>query len=232
MRVNGVVVAAGEGKRMGGDIPKPLLSIAGRPLILHTLSRFAASQVHRVIVIAGANEISKYQKLIQSDIRLRSLDCSFEIGGARRQDSVWRGLARVDPDCEVVVIHDGARPFILPDLIDRCTEVALREGAVVVGVPVRSTIKVVSSERRIVGTPPRDTLWEAQTPQVFRLPIIRQAYDEAMLEGMEATDDAMLVERLGKPVYLLEGHTTNIKITLPEDMLLAEALIREGRVVI
>ncbi len=230
MRVNGVVVAAGEGKRIGKGIPKPLLPIAGRPIILHTLSRFAASQVHRVIVVTGAKDVQSYQKLIEADVGVRSLDYSLQPGGLRRQDSVWQGLAHVDADCEVVVIHDGARPFIFPDLIDRSVEIALKTGAVIVGVPVRSTIKIVSSEGRVASTPPRDTLWEIQTPQVFRLSILREAYEKAMAEGLEATDDATLVERLGKPVYLLEGHPTNIKITIPEDMILAEALIREGRV--
>ena len=232
MRVNAVVVAAGQGKRMGGDTPKPFLLLAGRPLILHTLSRFAASQVRRVIVVTGVKEVSRCQELIESDIQLRCLDCIFEVGGVRRQDSVSRGLARVDPDCEVVVIHDGVRPFVSSRLIDRCIEVVFREGAVVVGVPVRSTIKVVSNERLVLDTPPRNTLWEIQTPQVFRLEIIREAHNKAILEGTEATDDAMLVERLGKSVSLLEGHPTNIKITTVEDMLLAEALIREGRVAV
>jgi 2-C-methyl-D-erythritol 4-phosphate cytidylyltransferase len=136
----------------------------------------------------------------------------------------------LDADCEIVIIHDGARPFVSPRLIDRCVEVAFKEGAVVVGVPVRDTIKVISADRRVQETPPRESLWEIQTPQVFRIDIIREAYDRAAREGTEATDDAMLVERLGKSVALLEGHATNIKITLPEDLLFAEALLRAGLV--
>jgi 2-C-methyl-D-erythritol 4-phosphate cytidylyltransferase len=130
----------------------------------------------------------------------------------------------------VVVIHDGVRPFISSRLIDRCVEVALQEGAVVVGVPVRDTIKVVSEDRRIRETPPRDSLWEIQTPQAFRTEIIREAFRHAACEGAEATDDAMLVERLGKKVAVLEGQRTNIKITIPEDLVIAEALLREGLV--
>jgi 2-C-methyl-D-erythritol 4-phosphate cytidylyltransferase len=107
-------------------------------------------------------------------------------------------------------------------------EVALQEGAVVVGVPVRDTIKVVSEDRRIRETPPRDSLWEIQTPQAFRTEIIREAFRHAACEGAEATDDAMLVERLGKKVAVLEGQRTNIKITVPEDLVIAEALLREG----
>ncbi|MBI4529456.1 MAG: 2-C-methyl-D-erythritol 4-phosphate cytidylyltransferase [Deltaproteobacteria bacterium] len=231
MRVNAVVVAAGEGKRMGATVPKAYLPIGNRPMILHTLSRFAVSQVRKVIVVAGRDELSACQELIESDSRLQGLEFVVEAGGPRRQDSVSRGLARVDPDCEIIVIHDGARPFVPAYLIDQCIEIALVEGAVVVGVPARNTIKVVSPDNRVVATLPRASLWEIQTPQVFQINLIREAYKAAEQENIEATDDAMLVERLGKSVRVLEGHPTNIKITVPEDILFAEALLREGRVV-
>ncbi|OGP48384.1 MAG: 2-C-methyl-D-erythritol 4-phosphate cytidylyltransferase [Deltaproteobacteria bacterium GWD2_55_8] len=230
MRVNAVIVAAGEGERMGGKIPKPFLSLNGRPIILRTLSHFAASQIRRVILVASEREVSRCQELVRSDLQLRGLEFVFQAGGLRRQDSVSEGLARLDADCEVVVIHDGVRPFISSRLIDRCVEVALQEGAVVVGVPVRDTIKVVSEDRRIRETPPRETLWEIQTPQAFRTEIIREAFRHAAREGAEATDDAMLVERLGKKVAVLEGQRTNIKITVPEDLVIAEALLRSGLV--
>jgi len=231
MRVNAVIVAAGEGRRIGGEIPKPFLPIGGRPMILHTLNRFAESQtVRKVILVTAARQISRCHELIQSDPTLHRLEAVIQAGGFRRQDSVGQGLERLDRDCDVVVIHDGARPFVSPHLIDRCVEVAFREGAVVVGIPVRSTIKVVSVERQIQETPPRGSLWEIQTPQVFRTEIIREACRRAAEEGIEATDDAMLVERLGKKVSVVEGAAANIKITLPEDLLWAEALLREGRV--
>ena len=227
MRVNAVIVAAGEGRRMGRNLPKPFLSLAGRPLILRTLSRFAASQARRVILVAAEKEQPKLEQLIRSDRELSGLEWLLQPGGRRRQDSVMQGLKRLDRDCQVVVVHDGARPLVAPALIDRCVEAALKEGAVVVGVPVRDTIKAVSPSRRIESTPPRDSLWEIQTPQAFRVEILREAYARAEREGIEATDDAMLVERLGKSVSVLEGDRSNIKITTPEDLLLAEALIRE-----
>src|SRR3989338_7404823 len=171
MRVNAVIVAAGGGERMGGKIPKPLLSLNGRPIILRTLSHFATSQVRRVILVVSEREVSRCQELVRSDLDLRRLEMVFQAGGPRRQDSVSEGLARLDADCEVVVIHDGVRPFISSCLVDRCVEVALQEGAVVVGVPVRDTIKVVSEDRHIRETPPRETLWEIQTPQAFRTEI-------------------------------------------------------------
>ena len=228
MRVNAVIVAAGEGRRMGGQLPKPFLLLAGHPLILHTLGRFASSLVRKVILVAAEKELPRCRELLASDPRLQSLELTVQAGGMRRQDSVHRGLTRLDPDCEVVVIHDGARPFVSPQLIDRCVETASRDGAVVVGVPARDTIKRVTDDRLVEETPPRDFLWEMQTPQVFRSEMIREAYDRAQREGAEATDDAALVERLGMRVRLLEGERTNIKITLPQDLLLAEAMIREG----
>lgn len=230
MRVNAVIVAAGEGKRMGGKVPKPFLSLGGSPLILHTLNRFAASQVRKVILVAARRELSRCQELIRSDSQLGGLECIFQSGGQRRQDSVSEGLARLDADCEVVVIHDGVRPFVSPHLIDRCVEVASREGAVAVGVAARDTIKVIDADQHVKATPPRDSLWEIQTPQAFQTEIIREAFRRAAQEGAQATDDATLVERLGRRVALLEGQRTNIKITTAEDLLFAEALLREGLV--
>jgi len=231
MQVNALIVAAGEGKRIGSAVPKPFLPIGDRPMILHTLRRFEESRtVRKVVLLTSKKEISRCQELVRSDSQLRGLECIIRPGGLRRQDSVSQGLTQLDADCEVVIIHDGVRPFVSSRLIDRCVEVAFKEGAVIVGVPVRDTIKVISTGRLVRETPPRDSLWEIQTPQVFRTEIIREAYRQAVLEGTEATDDAMLVERLGKNVTLLEGQTTNIKITVPEDFLFAETLLREGQV--
>lgn len=231
MRVNGVIVAAGEGKRTGKDTPKPFLPLAGRPMILHTLSRFApCEKVHKVILVTSKNDVFRCRELIRSDNRLCSLQCVVQPGGSRRQDSVWRGLECLDTDCEVVVIHDGARPFVSSRLIDQCVEKAFTEGAVVVGVPVRDTIKMVAAGQRVQETPPRESLWEVQTPQVFRVELIREAYLRAARDGAVATDDAMLVERLGATVTVLEGERTNIKITFQEDFLFGEALLSEGRI--
>jgi 2-C-methyl-D-erythritol 4-phosphate cytidylyltransferase len=139
-------------------------------------------------------------------------------------------LDKIDVQTEIVIIHDAARPFVSAALIDRCVESAAEKGAVVAGLPARDTIKVVGADRRIQTTPDRSLLWEIQTPQVFQRELIVDAHARAEADGVEVTDDAMVVERLGKPVYLLEGERTNIKITLPEDIWLAEMMIREGRV--
>ena len=231
MHVTAIIVAAGEGRRIGGQIPKAFLPIAGRPLVFRTLDRFFSTEgVEKVILVVADKQLRQSQALIQSDPNLSHRAWVLQAGGASRQESVSRGLERLDSDCEIVAIHDGARPFVSSSLIKRCFDEACRVGAVITGVPVNNTIKVVSDKYWVETTPARNTLWEIQTPQVFRKEIIVKAYDWGLRQTIEATDDAMLVERIGQPVFLLEGERTNIKITVPEDILLAEALLRDGRV--
>lgn len=216
---------------MGGPVSKSFLPIAGRPLILRTLDRFLSTRkIEKAIVVVADQELRQSQELIESDPNLSHRSWVLQAGGRTRQESVRRGLDRLEPDCEIVAIHDGARPFVSSLLIDRCIDEAYRVGSVVIGLPVRDTIKVVSEEHWVQATPARNTLWEIQTPQVFRKEIILQAHDWAVHHGIEATDDSALVEQIGERVFLLEGERANIKITVPDDLLLAEALLREGRV--
>ncbi|HXV79172.1 MAG TPA: 2-C-methyl-D-erythritol 4-phosphate cytidylyltransferase [Candidatus Binatia bacterium] len=230
MRATAVIVAAGEGRRLGAPIAKSFLPIAGRPLVLHTLDRFFSTQsIEKVILVVAGNELRQSQALIEADPNLSHRPWILQAGGASRQESVRCGLEKLESDCEIVAIHDGARPFVSASLIDRCVAEAYRTDAVVVGVPAKDTIKVVSPEHWVQSTPARQTLWAIQTPQVFRKEIIVAAHDRGMREAIKATDDAMLVERIGRPVFVLEGERTNIKITVPQDILLAEALLRDGR---
>ncbi len=211
--------------------PKAFLPIAGRPLILRTLDRFLSAQnVEKVILVVASQEIRSCEALILSDPNLSRRAWVLQSGGASRQESVRRGLEMLDSDCEIVAIHDGARPFISSALIDRCVDEAFRVGAVVIGLPVSDTIKVVSETHWVQATPDRNALWEIQTPQVFHRDLIVKAHEWGKRRSIEATDDSMLVERMGKPVFLLEGERTNIKITVPEDIFLAETLLRSGRV--
>jgi 2-C-methyl-D-erythritol 4-phosphate cytidylyltransferase len=226
MRINAVIVAAGEGKRMGADAPKPLLALGGRPVILHTLAAFAASRAGKAVVVVPEKERARFDTLLRGG-DLGRLEWTLQSGGPRRQDSVARGLELLDADCEVVVVHDAVRPLVSPALIDRCIAAAEKDGAAVAGVPVADTIKIVSPERRIEATPPRESLWAIQTPQAFGLELLREAHRKATLESVEATDDAMLVERLGRKVVVVEGDRRNLKITTPEDLALAEALLNQ-----
>lgn len=216
---------------MGGDLPKVYQPVAGRPMLLRTIDRFvAASTVDALIVVAAAGEMERCEALLGSDAALRDRRWSLQRGGATRQQSAMRGLERLGGSCDLVILHDAARPLVSPALIDRCVEAAAEKGAVVPGLPARDTIKEVSPDRWIRGTPERSSLWEIQTPQVFRREIIQQAHERAEREGISVTDDAMVVERAGVRVYVLEGERTNLKVTEPEDLWLAELIIREGRI--
>jgi 2-C-methyl-D-erythritol 4-phosphate cytidylyltransferase len=225
-----IVVAAGEGRRIGGDTAKTYLPICGRPMVLRTLDRvFSARSISTVVLVVGANDFQRCEVMLREDPILRHRSWLLQNGGATRQDSVKQGLSKVDKESEIVVVHDGARPFASPRLIDQCVQRASQSGAVVVGLPVRDTIKVVSEDHWVRTTPVRSGLWEIQTPQAFRRVLLQEAHDRASREGFEATDDAMLVEALGEPVFVLEGERMNFKITVPEDVWLAETLIREGK---
>lgn len=200
-------------------------------MVLRTLDRFlAARSVGQVVLVVAASELSRCEKLLKADSALKQKTWILQPGGATRRQSVRSGLVRVGNDADIVVIHDGARPFVSPALIDRCVASAVQSGATVVGLPARDTIKFVSPDHRVLSTPDRKVLWEIQTPQAFRREVIWEAHERAAREGFDATDDAMLVEHAGNPVCVIEGEKTNLKITVPEDLWLAEAMIREGRI--
>ncbi len=231
MHATAIIVAAGEGRRLGGSTPKTYRPLCGRPLVLRTLDQFFASRtVAEVILVVAATEISRCESLLRQDARLGRRPWLLRSGGSTRQQSVKSGLETIDSETDIVVIHDGARPFVTPALIDHCVEAAYEKGAAVVGVPARDTIKVVSHDRWVQTTPARRFLWQIQTPQSFHRAIIVEAHEQAARQRVEATDDATLVENLGKPVFVLEGESLNIKITVPQDWWLAEMLIREGKV--
>lgn len=226
-----IVLAAGEGRRVGGETPKSYLPIVGRPLVLRTLDRmFSAPSVETVILVVAAGQEKRAESILRADAALKNRPWFVRTGGATRQQSAKRGLEHVGSDTDIVVIHDGARPFVSPALIDRCVEAAAAKSAVVVGLPVRDTIKAVSREHRVQATYERSALWEIQTPQVFMRELIVAAHEKAERDGARVTDDAMVVERTGAPVYVLEGERSNFKITVPEDLWLAEMMVREGRV--
>lgn len=231
MKTVAVIVAAGEGRRLGKTAPKAYLPLCGRPMLLRTLDKFcAARHIAKVVVVVAAPELARCEALLRADMALRRRPWILQSGGTTRQQSVKRGLDKVDADAELIAIHDAARPFVSSELIDRCVEAAYERGAVALGLPVRDTIKIVSSEQWVQSTPERSSLWEIQTPQVFRAPLILEAHNRAARQEVQATDDAVLLERMGIPVYVIEGERTNFKITLPDDLVFAEALIRDGRV--
>ena len=217
-KVGVAVVAAGESARMRG-VDKPFATIAGRPLLAHSLATFDRSpSVSSISIAASASRIETVQEMVR-EYGLAKVVSVVE-GGARRQDSVLnavRGLGGVD----IVLIHDGARPFVNQPTIERAVAAASEWGAATAAVPVKDTIKVVDSDLSVVDTPSRDRLWAAQTPQAFRLDLLLRAHSEAC---RDFTDDAAMVEAIGHPVKLFMGSYLNIKVTTPEDLLFAEAI--------
>ena len=228
--VTAIILAAGTGRRIGG-LSKTYLPVAGRPLVLRTLDRmFSSTLIEKVILVIGVADLEHCTAMLRTDPALQKRSWILQTGGATRQQSARRGLEKIALDTNLVVIHDGARPFASTELIDRCIDAAAIHGAAVPGLPVRDTIKVVSGEQWIESTPDRNKLWKIQTPQVFQRELIVAAHEQAAKESAEFTDDAMVVERFGKPVFVVQGEPTNIKITVLEDLWFAETLIRQGRV--
>jgi 2-C-methyl-D-erythritol 4-phosphate cytidylyltransferase len=228
MRVNAIVVAAGKGERMGTLLPKPFLPLCGLPLFIWTLRHLEqSSQIHRVIIVIAPEREGLCQELLATHGAFR-FSITLTHGGQERQDSVRLGLTALEPDCDVVVIHDAARPFVTKSIIDQSIEVAATHGAALVAVPAKDTIKRANESDFVMETVARKSLWLAQTPQTFQVALIRNAYAHAVDTGIRGTDDAALVEALGGTIKIVIGTPLNVKITTPEDMQLAEILVRGG----
>ena len=226
MSVTVLIPAAGMGARMGASVNKQYLILADRPVLAHTLRLFDHHpSIDHIFIVSPEEEIDYCRAEVVERfgfVKVRDLIP----GGAERQDSVYNGLsACAAANSDIVLIHDGVRPFFPSHRIEEVVTAAERNGACVVGVPVKDTIKEVA-EGLIRSTPDRRRLWQAQTPQAFVFGLIRDAHERAGQEGFRGTDDASLVERIGHPVAMIEGSYRNIKITTPEDLILAEAFIR------
>ncbi len=224
-RVYAMILAAGSGRRMGSERPKQFRSLAGKPVLAHTLDAFeSAPCVDCVAVVAKAEEVDRCQEEVVDRFGFEKV-FSVVAGGKERQDSVSEGLKAVKDDAEMIVIHDGARPLIRPAQIEAVTAAGLQHGAAVLAVPVSSTIKSVESGC-VKETLDRSRLWSVQTPQAFRAGVIRKAHDEAKRDDVRGTDDAALVERVGQPVRVIEGRRDNLKLTTHEDFEIAEQILR------
>lgn len=217
-KVVAIIPAAGQGSRMGASVSKVYIDVLGRPLLAYTLDKFQRhSLIADIIILTRESEQEYCQKEIVEKYGFSKVK-KIVVGGAERQDSVSLGLAALEDDASLVLIHDGARPLISEDIISRSIEAALTKGAVAVGMPVKDTIKVVDEQGIVQSTPERQTLWAVQTPQVFQRDIIDKAYQQATLHNRVATDDASLVEQAGGQVVMIQGSYENIKVTTPEDL--------------
>jgi len=223
--VSAIIPAAGAGKRMGGSTNKQYLSIGSNPVIIEALLPFENSPlINEIILVSPADSIN-YVREIVDRFNISKVTKIVE-GGKERQDSIKNGLDSLDGATDIVVVHDGVRPFIEREVLEETIREAGKYGAAIAAVPVKDTVKEVD-EGVISRTVPRQALWLAQTPQTFRYELIRAAYDHAEESGLRATDDASLVEAMGKEVRIVMGSYDNIKITTPEDLVFAEAIIKE-----
>jgi len=227
MHISAIIAAGGQGRRMNSSISKQFLNLKGHPILYYTLNKFERmDQIDSIVLVTSAADIQYVQEMIINRYKFKKTQIVG--GGKERQDSVYNGLRKLSPQTDIVVIHDGVRPFVTKQIIENSIAAAVEHKAVGVAVPVKDTIKVVDRDNIIKSTPDRSTLWAMQTPQTFRYDIIMNAYEKAMSEGYYGTDDTVLVERLGFPVKIIEGAYENIKITTPEDIIIAEAFISLG----
>lgn len=229
-KTGAVILAGGRGSRMKSEIQKQYMLLGGRPLITYALDAFEKSPVDEIVLVVGAGE-EAYVKQTLSAYPYSKL-AAVVPGGQERYHSVYEGLKALT-DCSYVLIHDGARPLVAADVISRAMEGAKRYGACVAGMPVKDTIKIADAHGFAAATPDRSLLWQIQTPQAFSYSLVREAYDRLISDPSAQhgiTDDAMVVEsQTEQKVRLVEGSYENLKVTTPEDMILAEALLNSRK---
>lgn len=233
MKATVLIPAAGTGRRMGGTVSKQYLELAGKPILAHTLTLFENHPlVENIYPIVPSGDMSYCQQQIIDRYGFSKVQ-RIIAGGVKRQDSVRNGLNALTEDGydqphRPILIHDGARPLFDCERLSALIDIVRKTGACTMGVPVKDTIKDVV-DSRITGSPDRNRLWQAQTPQGFQYRLLKEAFARADADGFVATDDASLLERLGYPVEILEGDYRNIKVTTPEDILIAVALLGGAR---
>ena len=219
-----LIAAAGKGSRMNMDINKQYIEIGGKPILARTIEIFEnCSQVDEIILVVNSNEIVYCKQNIVDVFGFRKVT-AIVAGGDTRQASVYNGLLQLNDSCSIVLIHDGARPFVSEESIIESIAIASEFGCACVAVPVKDTIKSADSNDIVQETLDRSRLWSVQTPQTFRYSLILDAHKKAREAGFSGTDDATLAERLGHPLRLVYGSYYNIKITTEEDLVLAEAI--------
>ncbi len=225
-KITAIVLAAGKGSRMNSNVPKQYLCLLGKPLLYYSLKAFEKSNVDEIILVTGAGEQEYCRREIVQQYHFAKVTQIIE-GGAERYHSVYHGLLAAE-NTGYVLIHDGARPLISVAVINMLIEKVKESKACVAGMPVKDTIQLVTEEREIASTPVRRLVWMAQTPQCFEYELAKDSYQKAMESGdKDITDDAMVVQRYGMmKVVMLEGGYENIKVTTPEDIMIAECFLQ------
>ncbi|MCX5798735.1 MAG: 2-C-methyl-D-erythritol 4-phosphate cytidylyltransferase [Proteobacteria bacterium] len=227
MRTLAIILAGGAGKRMGASTNKQFLLLDNKPIIVHTLQIFEECRpVDGVYLVVNQKDLPVIQEEILETYRFNKV-MKLVIGGRLRQDSVRNGLEAIESPCDIVIIHDGARPFVSPAFIEKGIFLMEMFDAIIPALPVKDTIKVISKEGFVQKTLERDSLWHVQTPQTFKHDLIVKAYREGMAKKLCGYDDATFLEFIGKKVKVIEGSPYNIKITTPEDLIIAKGILSQ-----
>lgn len=220
-----IILGAGKGTRMKKDLNKQYLMLKNKPILAQTIEVFEkCPYIDEIILVINENDYELYKKNILRKYKFKKIVKTIN-GGEERQNSVYNGLLAIHKDTEIVIIHDGARPLVTSSVIEKCIKNAAEYGAVSTGVPIKETIKIITEHNYVDHTPQREKVWITQTPQAFKTKIIKEAHEKAIEDQMLGTDDAMLVERMGLKVKMVESDYENIKITTPEDLITAEAIL-------
>lgn len=223
-----VLLSGGVGKRMGASIPKQYLALRGQPIATYSLETFAAMpEVFEIIIVCDPSWKYLFEPYLAGLGGKKTI--KWALPGAERQDSVYNGLQEVSTDAVIVAIHDSARPLVKSSDVLRCLQDAQEVGAAVLGVPVKPTIKEVDSGLNVVKTLERSKLWEVQTPQCIRPQLLQEGFQLVKQNSLDVTDDVSIIECLGQPVRITPGSYTNIKVTTPDDMSVAEKFLDEVR---
>jgi 2-C-methyl-D-erythritol 4-phosphate cytidylyltransferase len=227
MRTLAIVLAGGAGKRMGSSTNKQFLLLDNKPIIVHTLQVFQDCRpIDAIYLVVNHKDLPIIQEEILEQYHFGKI-LKLVIGGRLRQDSVRNGLEAIDEACDVVTIHDAARPFVSPSFIEKSIFLMEMFDAIIPAIPARDTIKAISKEGFVMKTLERDSLWQIQTPQTFKYELIMKAYREGMAKKLCGYDDSTFIEYLGKKVKVMEGSPYNIKITTPEDLVIAKGILSQ-----
>jgi len=223
--ITAVIPAAGQGSRMRAGMNKQFLKLLGKPVLVHTLEIFEKCELINDVVLIASQGEEDYCRYLLQEYGLSKIT-RIVTGGQERQHSVAGGLAQVSNKCDIVAVHDGARPLLLLSHLIKTLEAVSHHDGAVLAVPVKDTIKESMNDKTVKCTLDRSRLWTVQTPQVFRKDVLIYAYEKAMKEGFNGTDDASLAEHFGFRIKVVEGSYENIKITTPEDLDLAELILK------
>lgn len=228
MFVSVIIAAAGNSTRYGTGKSKQFLLLEGVPVLIKSVQAFEQiDEVKEIIITARKQDFDVIESFLRQ-YNIKKVKCVVE-GGATRQDSISAAVKKVSEETEIIAIHDGARPLVSKETIIGVIEKAAEKGAAACAVPVKDTIKIIDSSGKIVTTPDRASLRAVQTPQVFDFALYKEAIDKAVSESKQYTDDCQLIESIGHPVYLTDGDYENIKITTPDDLMVAEKFLSERR---